>query len=82
MQKEFSFTSKFELKFLNPCIKNLLAMSQLDFYCAVRGLHVYGKMPVKNETVLITYDCDELNISGKFFFSLKYSINMILKINE
>ena len=33
-------------------------------------------MPVKNEKVLITYDCGELNMSDKFFFILKYSINM------
>ena len=28
----------------------------VDFFCALRGLHVYGLIPVKGEQVVLTYD--------------------------
>ena len=34
----------------------------IDFHCALRGLHVYGKIPIENEKVSISYDLSEFTV--------------------
>ena len=54
-------------------VKNMSDSHSVDFFCALRGLHVYGLTPVEGEQVVLTYD------PGKTAKPTYYSIGIELR---